>query len=73
MFLQVGFLRVSKHKVQFHPPQSSTPRKDTCKDWFIEALQLIQLEGEKIGVLPSASQDTLFLGNLNKGSRYCFH
>ncbi|PWA88042.1 Nucleotide-binding, alpha-beta plait [Artemisia annua] len=25
------------------------------------------LEGKKIGVLPSAAQDTLFLGNLNKG------
>ncbi|KAI7741417.1 hypothetical protein M8C21_000877, partial [Ambrosia artemisiifolia] len=26
-----------------------------------------KLEGKKIGVLPSAGQDTLFLGNLNKG------
>nr|XP_043631789.1 uncharacterized protein LOC122603211 isoform X2 [Erigeron canadensis] len=27
----------------------------------------LKLEGKKIGVLPSAAQDTLFLGNLNKG------
>ena len=28
---------------------------------------MFQLEGKKIGVLPSAAQDTLFLENLNKG------
>lgn len=29
---------------------------------------LFQLDGKKLGVRPSVEQDTLFLGNLNKGS-----
>ncbi|KAK9061768.1 hypothetical protein SSX86_018951 [Deinandra increscens subsp. villosa] len=42
----------------------------TTKDAADRALKELNesmLEGKKIGVLPSAGQDTLFLGNLNKG------
>ncbi|XP_024984001.1 uncharacterized protein LOC112519906 isoform X2 [Cynara cardunculus var. scolymus] len=36
-------------------------------DKALKELSGSMLEGKKIGVLPSAAQDTLFLGNLNKG------
>lgn len=36
-------------------------------DRAVKELSGSTLEGKKIGVLPSAAQDTLFLGNLNKG------
>nr|GEV51054.1 nucleotide-binding, alpha-beta plait [Tanacetum cinerariifolium] len=36
-------------------------------DKALKELAGSMLEGKKIGVLPSAAQDTLFLGNLNKG------
>ncbi|CAI9272637.1 unnamed protein product [Lactuca saligna] len=36
-------------------------------DKALKDLSGSMLEGKKIGVLPSAAQDTLFLGNLNKG------
>ncbi|XP_071735100.1 uncharacterized protein [Rutidosis leptorrhynchoides] len=36
-------------------------------DKALRELNESMLEGKKIGVLPSAAQDTLFLGNLNKG------
>ncbi|KAJ9540592.1 hypothetical protein OSB04_027098 [Centaurea solstitialis] len=36
-------------------------------DKAVKELSGSMLEGKKIGVLPSAAQDTLFLGNLNKG------
>ncbi|KAI3799128.1 hypothetical protein L1987_34418 [Smallanthus sonchifolius] len=36
-------------------------------DKAMKELNASMLEGKKIGVLPSAGQDTLFLGNLNKG------
>ncbi|XP_071706929.1 uncharacterized protein [Rutidosis leptorrhynchoides] len=36
-------------------------------DKALKDLNETMLEGKKIGVLPSAGQDTLFLGNLNKG------
>ncbi|KAL8193477.1 hypothetical protein R6Q57_026612 [Mikania cordata] len=42
----------------------------TTKDAADKAMKELNdsmLEGKKIGVLPSAGQDTLFLGNLNKG------